>query len=410
VSLVVSALIVVWQQDFNVDLPAPQNGYVIRASTGMLRDLRSFFYFYYHLGLFPVGAQEAHWLGPSRQDALDFVARHGDKLRMDFGGNWNTPRFGDYGKLFTLWPDAWLRGDPARPSAKPFNQVLFVSSLLAVWWAFWRERRPLLGALIVLLVGSNPFQLYETYNRANIFSLPISVALLALAAHLPYLSGRRGVDRGAWVIAIVSGVALATVREIRAEAAIIGLALVAAYLTTRADWPRRAALVLVFLAACGVTSQAWKTYWSCGFERSAQFVERAGGTRFPGQHSYNHALWHAVWCGLGDFGRDRGFAWDDRAAFRWATTRDPVTNPRPLPYHYRDGYYLEETYDGVHHIAFTDLRAYNQLVRDRVVSVVRADPLWYGRILLRRAGAILDQATPPSLTVGVAQLRLPCGG
>src|SRR6185369_11045086 len=168
VSLVVSALIVVWQQDFNVDLPAPQNGYVIRASTGMLRDLRSFFYFYYHLGLFPVGAQEAHWLGPSRQDALDFVARHGDKLRMDFGGNWNTPRFGDYGKLFTLWPDAWLRGDPARPSAKPFNQVLFVSSLLAVWWAFWRERRPLLGALIVLLVGSNPFQLYETYNRANI--------------------------------------------------------------------------------------------------------------------------------------------------------------------------------------------------------------------------------------------------
>jgi hypothetical protein len=64
----------------------------------------------------------------------------------------------------------------------------------------------------------------------------------------------------------------------------------------------------------------------------------------------------------------------------------------------------------VHHIALTDLPAYNQLVRDRVVSVVRADPLWYGRVLLRRAGAILDQATPVSLTVGVAQLRLPCGG
>ena len=326
---------------------------------------------------------------------------------MDLGGTCNTPRFGDYGKLFTLWPDVWLRGDPAHASAKPFNQLLFISALLAVWWAFWRAGRVLLGTLLVLLVGSDPFQLYETYTRANIFSLPISVALIALAAHLPYLDGRRGLDRRVWVIALASGVVLATVREIRTEAAIIALALVATYLSTRASWPRRLALVLVFLTAWGTTGHAWTTYWSRGFERSARFVARAGGQVFPGRHSYNHALWHAVYCGLGDFGGDRGFVWDDRAAFRWATTGDPVTNPRPLPYHYKDGYYLEETYDGVHHIALTDLPAYNQLVRDRVVRVVRADPLWYARILLQRAGAILGQATPAALSVGVAQLRLP---
>lgn len=402
-------LIVGWQLDFNADTPAHRD-YAIEASSGLLPDLRYFFYFYYHLGLFPVGAREVPRLGPSRQDALDFVAQHGRNLRMDFGETQNTPRFGDYGKLFTLWPDALLRGDPAHPSAMPFNQLLFISGLLGVWWAFWRERRPLLGTLIVALVGSDPFQLFETYVRANIFSLPISVALIALAVHLPYLTGRRGLDRLAWAIALASGVALATIREIRTEAAIIALALVATYLSTRASWPRRLALVMVFLAAWGATGRAWTTYWSRGFERSARFVEQAGGRVFPGRHSYNHALWHAVYCGLGDFGGDRGFVWDDRAAFRWATTRDPVTNPRPLPYHYRDGYYLEETYDGVHPIALTDLPEYNQLVRDRVVNAVRAEPLWYARILLQRGGAILGQATPAALSVGVAHLRLPAVG
>jgi hypothetical protein len=404
---VAAAVIVAWQLDFNVDDPAPRADEMIRASSGLLPDVRYFFYFYYHFGLFPVGAKNVPRLGPSRQNAEDFVKRHGAKLRMDFGETANTPRFGDYGKLFTLWPDALMNGDPTHPSAKPFNEMLFIIALTVVWWAFWRERRPLLGTFIVLLVGSNPFQLYETYGRANIFSIPISVALIALAVHVPYLSGRRGLDVRLWVTALVAGVALATLREIRTEAAVMGLALAATYATMRISWPRRLALLLVLLTAWAVTGHAWTQYWRGEFERSERLVAQAGGRVFEGRHGYNHALWHAVYCGLGDFGGDRGFVWDDRAAFRWATTRDPVTNPRPLPYHYHDGYYLEETYDGVDHVAPTDLPEYNRLVRDRVVSVVRAHPLWYARILLQRLVAILSHATPAALTVGVAQLRLP---
>src|SRR5262249_19197093 len=44
---------------------------------------------------------------------------------------------------------------------------------------------------------------------------------------------------------------------------------------------------------------------------------------------------------------------------------------------------------------------------ERVIHVVRADPLWYARILLRRAGAILGRATPAAISAGVAQLLLP---
>ena len=406
-AVAVSALIVVWQSDFNINTPAPHRGYTVEASTGQLPDLRLFFYFYYHYGLFPVGAREVPRLGPSRQDAQEFVAQHGSSLRMDFGDVCNTPRFGDYGKLFTLWPSVLMRGDPTRPSPMPFNQLLFVSALVAAWWAFWRERRVVLGLLVVLLMGSNPFQIYEAFNHQNIFSLPISVALLALAAHLPYLTGRRALDRRAWITALGSGVVLATFREIRTEAAIIALALPVTYLMVRASWQRRLALVLSFVVAWSATSQAWTGYWSRGFERSEAFVSQAGGVPFHGRHSYNHAVWHAVYCGLGDYGGDKGFAWDDRAAYRWATTPDPITNPRPLPYHYGGGYYLDETHDGVHRIAPTDLPEYNRMVRDRVMSVVRADPLWYARIVLRRIGAILGHATPAALTIGVAQLLVP---
>lgn len=403
----VSALIVGWQADFLFEVPAPKPQDSLTASVGLLPDLRYFFYFYYHLGVFPVGAKDVPRLGKTKADALDFVASHGDRLRMDFGEALNTPRFGDYGKLFALWPDVWLHGDPRKASATPFNEVLFVGSLLAVWWAFWRERRALLGGLVVLFAGSNPFQILETYLRPNIFSVPISVAFLALAACLPYLSGRRGADTRAWITALVAGLALATFREIRTEAAIIAVAVMATWLTMRAPWSRRLGLAALFVAALMSTGAAWRSYWSHGFERSAQLVGKAGGRVFAGKHSVNHEIWHAVYCGLGDFGGDKGFQWDDREAFRWATTSDPATNPKPLPYTYRDGYYFEETYDGVHPIAPTDLPEYNQLVRDRVLRVVREDPLWYARVLLQRVGAMMGNATPAAISVGVAQLRVP---
>jgi hypothetical protein len=403
----VSALIVAWQAHFLFEVPAPKPEDSISASVGLLPDMGYFFYFYYHLGLFPVGAKDVPRLGKTRQDALDFVAHHGDRLRMDFGESLNTPRFGDYGKLFLLWPDAWLRGEPRRPSATPFNEALFIGSLLAVWWAFWRERRALLGGLVVLFAGSDPFQILETYLRPNIFSVPISAALLALAACLPYLGGRRGADARAWITAVVAGVALATLREIRIEAAIIAVAVVATWLTMRAPWSRRLGLASLFVVAFAATGSVWAGYWSRGFERSAVFVEKAGGRAFAGRHSLNHALWHAVYCGLGDFGGDKGFEWDDRLAFRWSTTLDPATNPKPIPYTYRHGYYFEQTYDGIHPIAPTDLPEYNRLVRDRVLRVVREDPLWYARVLLQRVGAVLGRATPAAISVGVAQIRVP---
>jgi hypothetical protein len=404
----VCAAVAAWQFSFNSFVPEQRRVYAMTASMGLCADATNFFYFFYHFGLFPVGAVEVPTLGPSKRDAAEFVARHGDRLKMDFGWPTNTPRFGDYAKLFLFYPDVMLRGDPAQPSLIPFNELLFITSLLALFVAFWREGQTRLGLLIVLLVGSDPFQFVETYLRSNVFSIPISIALLAMAAHVRFLSGRKGVDAPAWAIAIVTGAVLATVREIRAEAALIGLSAIATYLLIRSARLRtRLALVLAFAAAFTITGQLWSAYWSHSFDRAKQFVARAGGQVYPEQPGQHHALWHAIYCGLGDYGADRGFRWDDRAAFRWATTRDPVTNPHPIPYHYDRGYYLAETYDGVHHIAPTDLPEYDRLVRERVVSEIRRDPGWYAGILLQRLIANMGDATPATVSVGALSLAIP---
>ena len=405
--IALSALIAVWQFSFNSASPEPRRPYAMTASMGLCQDAPYFFYFFHHFGVFPVAALDVPRLGPSKQAAADFVARHGDRLRMDFGWPTNTPRFGDYGKLFLFYPDLLLRGDPGHASALPFNELLSIVALLAVFWAFWLEGYVLLGVLIVVLVGSDPFQIVETYGRGNVFSIPISVALLALAAHLRLLTGRKGVDALAWAIAIVSGVALATFREIRAEAGLMAASVLATYLLARAPLAKRLLLAAVFVLAFAFTGRTWTAYWEGRFVQAERFVARAGGQVFRAPHGTHHAFWHAVYCGLGDYGADRGYSWDDRAAFRWATQRDPATNPEPIPYHYVSGYYFEETYDGIHHVAPTDLPGYNRLVRGRVLAEIRHHPWWYARILFQRAVAILRDATPAALSLGSLTVGLP---
>ena len=407
VPVVLSLLIASWQFSFNSASPEPRRAYAMMGSMGLAMDAPLFFYFFHHFGVFPVGAIEVPRLEPSKQAATEFVARHGDRLRMDFGWPTNTPRFGDYAKLFLFYPDFWMRGDRARPSAIPFNEMLFIVALLALFWAFWREGHGLLGTLIVVLVGSNPFQVVETYGRGNVFSIPISVALLLLAVHLRFLTRRTGVDALAWAIAVASAVALASFREIRAEAGIMAVSAVGAYVVAKDSWRRRVLLVTVFVLAWALTGLAWSSFWAGKFTQAQAFVARAGGQVFRAPRSTHHAFWHAVYCGLGDYGSDRGFDWDDRAAFRWATTYNADTNPNPIPFRYVSGYYLEDTFDGVHRIAPTDLPEYNRLVRDRVLSEIRRHPHWYGRVLFQRAIAILRDATPAALSLGSVTLAIP---
>ena len=44
--------------------------------------------------------------------------------------------------------------------------------MMGLYAAFWRLRKPLLGVLLVLLLGSDPFQVFEVYRNNNVLGWP----------------------------------------------------------------------------------------------------------------------------------------------------------------------------------------------------------------------------------------------
>ena len=186
-------------------------------------------------------------------------------------------------------------------------------------------------------------------------------------------------------------------------------AVLATYALMRAPLLRRLMLVMLFIGAFAAASAGWSRYWANEAVRADAFVTRAGGKVLAAPHGSHHAFWHAIACGLGDFGGAYGYRWDDRAAFAWATTRS-AQNPRPLAHHWSHGYFLDETYDGVHPIAPTDLPEYNALMRKRVLSDIGRDPAWYAGVLGQRVLAVLRDATPAALSIGSRTYAIPGAG
>jgi hypothetical protein len=81
-----------------------------------------------------------------------------------------------------------------------------------------------------------------------------------------------------------------------------------------------------------------------------------------------HALWFGIWSGLGDFDRTKGHQWLDQAASEAAV----AAGGTPL---------RSSGYDP----------ANEAIYRRLVLTDVRTDPLWFARILARRAAALLGQ-------------------
>lgn len=111
----------------------------------------------------------------------------------------------------------------------------------------------------------------------------------------------------------------------------------------RGQGRRRAGALLTGIAACGLLL----------FNTAARLAVR------PTQH---HAIWSAVWEGLGDFDRSKGYTWSDAAAEKVAQAGGASTLKTPEA---------------------------EAVLRALVLSDVRRDPLWFAGILARRLFATL---------------------
>jgi len=403
-------LIPLWQCSFLWVHPSSlPSDYYCWAATGLHQESR-FVYFLYYLNLFPVATElPDRVLVYSRDGANRVFEKHGDTLVMELG---HTLRFGDLGRTLLFLPAAWLKGSPEVPSVRPCNAAAFIFALMALFASAWWVGRPVLGAILVILLGSNPFQIFEVYVNGNIFGWSITAAMLVLALHWPLLGFRKPRGGYVWAVPVLTGLLLATIRQVRTEPAFIALSALAAYLTmSGVRWPKRLALAGLLIATMMGTGRAWSAYFDAKFRQAAQRVGAAGGHPYTGPRNLYHATWFSLWCGLGDFDTKYGYQWLDVAAGLYAM---PILKQMGVDVPPWDGstHVFQTYWDDARKYYKTpyELPHYEDVLRDKVLHDIRHDPLWYLDILLRRLWRILWETTPASLGIGPARLSMPFPG
>jgi hypothetical protein len=410
--------ILLWQ---GVLFANPQSSpYEITASGGVLPWQREFVYFLYYLNLFPIVTETTEPLVMSEEGARQIIATEGHSLVMD---RYWTVRYGERLKTYLYLPHCYLVGS-ARPlvNGRPrirmqyANGPAFIVALMGVFAGFWWIGETALGSILVLLLGSNPFQLTEVYSNNNVFGWSITATLLVLALHLPLLGRRRPPALYCLVVPLATGLLLATIRQIRTEPVMIIVAAGLSYLfCTSLRLRMRLLLVGLLTAAFACGCAAWTRYFDHKFLEAYEVVKKAGGHPYDGSRQGYHFFWHSIWCGLGDFDTKYGYAWSDVAASEWALgvmrreyRYEPQGNPplkeEPIQalslrlYWDRDRKYLRTPFED---------SLYIQVVRDKVLHDIRNDVAWYGSIVGKRLLRILAVTTPPSLCFGQRLVSLP---
>jgi hypothetical protein len=422
--------IVAWQWSFARHDAKLDDTYRITAASGMHND-PYFMYFFWYTGLFPVVSTRAyvpcrHTCAPtqesmapaplSHQAARDLMAREPGTLAMDSTWTWYA---GDRGKIFLYLLDTWLKGAPWHPSVKPFQRLMFIVALSSLFFSFWRTRRPLLGALCVLFLGSNALQLYEVHARENVFGWSITTAILLLAIHLPLLGARRIDPRLAFVWPIGTALLMSTIRTFRSEPMPMLAAALLSYLFVRftgtrskkETWLRRSSLVATFFVVFLSGHFFWSHYFIAKHRQASDVLAKIGGHPYPGDIRMYHHFWHPVWCGLGDFDTKYGYRWDDELALAYAK---PILEQRykqhvPSAAFFGAPKTLDEYWDqdGIYKKLPYDIPNYNETIRDKVLDDIERDPKWYAGILFKRVKRILMEATPIRLSTHVGWWNVP---
>ncbi len=387
-----------WQRAFAAEDSKVLPGHGVTASTGLNEDKR-FFFFLYHLNLYPI-ASDVPAVWDTADEAKRLMRTEPAKLRQDQG---TTFRSGDRGRTYLFFVDAWLHHRGLNASVKPAHELAFTLSLMALMLSFWSVRRTAAGIFLVLLLGSNPFQLWVVFKQENVFSWSITAMVGLLALHLPLMEKpRAGPTAGKlsryypWIAALAGGLFLAFVRNFLSEpsALIFSIWLVYASMTWLSK-RTRAGLVIVSLVALWLGTQSSTAFFDRKLEQSKAAMATVHGPVYAGPVAHFHEFWHAVWCGLGDFDTKYGYQWEDRAAYRSADVELKKRNPglELDPNHWVQPRFWDPPTNR-YEVYYFETPHYHEVIRDKVLGDIKKDPLWYLNILRLRAERTLTEVTP----------------
>ena len=164
----------------------------------------------------------------------------------------------------------------------PFHGFMFILSLILLYIAFWRIRLELFGTIIVLFLGSNPFQIFEVYRRDNVFGWPITTAILILALHVPILKKQKPEPSVIfWATPVITGSFLAFMGQVRNESvAIIISAALCYFFISKISLLKRFSLLCLLLFSFFIGNYSWESYFSYKTKQAETIVATSGGTPY----------------------------------------------------------------------------------------------------------------------------------
>ncbi len=391
-------LIAGWQVSFGHMPPSAFDGSrKVTASVGIQTEPR-FFYFLYHLGLYPVASATPPKVD-SHAEAVRILRQEPKTLYQDFGLTFAS---GERGRTYLYWVDALLRGNRIDPALRPAHALAFGLALAGLFASFWWIGRPLFGGFLVALLGSNPFQLYAIHGQDNVFSWSITAMIVLLALHVPLLGPGRKSLRLVLGVAVATGLFMAVVRHVRSEPTPMLIAPILVYATlSRAKLRERIVAVVLCLGVLVVGEGLVAKRLESKLHTAQRAIATAGGVPYNGPLVLHHEFWHPVFCGLGDFDTTHGYAWDDRVAYRYALGVAEKRAGKQLDYN-PTFWAQKRSYDGGGRYPipfFEDLPGYHDIVREKVLRDIKSEPGWYLGILAKRTQRILTETTPVALNV-----------
>lgn len=378
-----SLLIVWWQSVFFLNPSTIPNNYKISGTVGggghHLEGFRKFTASFKETGLYPLNglAMEIH----------------------------DTYRMGDRGKMYLLWFDSlFSQGNWTYNRA---NGLFFIVALLIFFVSFWLQGYPFFAILATLFIGSCSFQLYETYDNSNIFCWPINALVLVMGLNAFAITGRlQTLKMKYYVIAMITGIALGFIRQIRPEPIVIAVSVIASYsFMEHISFKSKSLLVLLFCFGLFATIFASNHYLDYLFKKTEAYVVQKGGTPYSGYKRSAHLLWHPIFCGLGDHASALGYRWDDYSAYAYALKELRKKEPDLWP-SFKEGlvtkklsdYFIDDT--GPYKRKLEDRDDYEPILRKKILSDFSSHPLVFAKLYLKRfLGAFTH-------TVGV-QLHVP---
>ena len=357
----------------------------------------SFTYFYYYLNFYPITTQK-EYLGYSKEYARKLFYDPHVPLNAD---NSYYILWGEHGKSLILLFDAFLKQSPQILTLKNFNYLFFSSVLILLLIFAVNCKQAVLGIVLVLFMGSNPFLIYELYGRENIFGLGGAIVLFSFALLLPLIFEKKEPGKYyLFIVPVLLGLFFGLVAHIRTEYLVVMLSCILVFLFTRSiDSKWKMFITTIFLLSFVGSTKTVEVYFNRLIERTYTQLQKTGRTIQDTQESRTnyHSFWQPFYLGLSDFDDKYGITWSDATAYRNAEK-------------YLLSRYPEKYTELTSRELWSVQREYNEFLRYQTSLLIKQDPMWYVTIIGKRLFTLFNEVVPLGLAVGSDFFRMPFSG